>query len=71
VLAVCGTQDTAAGPYNAYRGETFVAVGIDSAVTVKRLDIGGVDELARRWAGNGALNELRFRLQQIALPEQP
>ena len=51
-----------AGPYGAYRGETFVAVGLGDALTVKRIDVGGVDELARRWSGNGALNELRLRL---------
>lgn len=61
-LAVCGTNDTAAGPYGAYRGETFVAVGLGDALTVKRIDVGGVDDLARRWSGNGALNELRLRL---------
>ncbi|MCB0198952.1 MAG: CinA family nicotinamide mononucleotide deamidase-related protein [Anaerolineae bacterium] len=61
-LAVCGTSDSAAGPYGAYRGETFVAVGLGDALTVKRIDVGGVDELARRWSGNGALNELRLRL---------
>lgn len=61
-LAVCGTSDSAAGPYGAYRGETFVAVGLADALTVKRIDVGGVDELARRWSGNGALNELRLRL---------
>ena len=61
-LAVCGTSDSAAGPYGAYRGETFVAVALGDALTVKRIDVGGVDELARRWSGNGALNELRLRL---------
>ena len=65
-LAVCGTSDSAAGPYGAYRGETFVGVGLGEALTVKRIDVGGVDELARRWSGNGALNELRLRLVAAA-----
>lgn len=65
-LAVCGTNDTAAGPYGAYRGETYVAVILDDVLTVQRVDVGGVDELARRWSGNGALNELRLRLMAAA-----
>ncbi|MEZ4767063.1 MAG: CinA family nicotinamide mononucleotide deamidase-related protein [Caldilineales bacterium] len=69
-LAVCGTSDSAAGPYGAYRGETFVAVGLGDALTVKRIDVGGVDELARRWSGNGALNELRLRLMTAGGPAQ-
>ncbi len=64
-LAACGTSDSAAGPYGAYRGETFVAVALGDALTVKRIDVGGVDELARRWSGNGALNELRLRLTSV------
>lgn len=58
-LAVCGVADPAAGPYGAYRGESFVAVATPTAVASTRLDVGGVDELARRWVGNGALNFLR------------
>jgi nicotinamide-nucleotide amidase len=58
-LAVCGVMDPAAGPYGAYRGETYVALATASAVTSTRLDVGGVDELARRWVGNGALNFVR------------
>lgn len=58
-LAVCGVMDPAAGPYGAYRGETFVAVAGPDGVASARLDVGGVDELARRWVSNGALNFLR------------
>jgi nicotinamide-nucleotide amidase len=58
-LAVCGVVDPAAGPYGAYRGETFVALAGPDGVVSTRLDVGGVDELARRWVGNGALNFLR------------
>ena len=58
-LAVCGVMDPAAGPYGAYRGETFVAVAGPAGVETTRLDVGGTDELARRWVGNGALNFLR------------
>jgi nicotinamide mononucleotide (NMN) deamidase PncC len=59
-LAVCGATDPAAGPYGAYRGETYVALAnTEGAVVASRLDVGGVDELARRWVGNGALDFLR------------
>lgn len=61
-LAICGVADPAAGPYGAYRGESFVAVATPAAVASTRLDVGGVDELARRWVGNGALNFLRHWL---------
>lgn len=58
-LAVCGKPDPAAGLYGDYRGETFVAIAASTASAQTRLDLGGVDELARRWVGNGALNYLR------------
>jgi nicotinamide-nucleotide amidase len=58
-LAVCGVTDPAAGPYGAYRGETFVALAGPDGVASTRLDVGGADELARRWVSNGALNFLR------------
>ncbi len=58
-LAVCGVMDPGAGPYGAFRGETYVAIATPAAVVSTRLDVGGVDELARRWVGNGALNFLR------------
>ncbi len=58
-VAICGAMDPAAGPYGAYRGETYVALATDNSVVFTRLDVGGVDELARRWVGNGALNFLR------------
>lgn len=58
-MAVCGTSDPAAGPYGAFRGETYVALATAAGVDSIRLDIGGADELARRWVGNGALNFLR------------
>lgn len=70
-LAVCGVSDAAAGPYGAYRGETFVAIALGMAVTVRRIDVGGSDELARRWSGNGALNELRLRLLASAKADTP
>ena len=58
-LAVCGEMDPAAGPYGSYRGESYVAVARAGAVASARVEVGGVDELARRWVGNGALNFLR------------
>lgn len=58
-LAVCGVSDPSAGPYGAYRGETYVALATANMVSSTGLDVGGVDELARRWVGNGALNFLR------------
>ena len=39
--------------------DVIVAVATPTAVASTRLDVGGVDELARRWVGNGALNFLR------------
>jgi nicotinamide-nucleotide amidase len=61
-LAVCGVTDPAAGPYGAFRGETYVALATANTVASTRLDVGGVDELARRWVGNGALNFVRHWL---------
>ncbi len=61
-LAACGTLDPAAGPYGSYRGETFVALATADGVQVTRFDVGGIDELARRWSGNAALNLLRLHL---------
>jgi nicotinamide-nucleotide amidase len=61
-LAICGVVDPAAGPYGARRGESYVAIASAAGVTSTRLDVGGVDELARRWVGNGALNFLRHWL---------
>jgi nicotinamide-nucleotide amidase len=58
-LAVCGVMDPAAGPYGAFRGETYVALATANTVASTRLDVGGVDDLARRWVGNGALNFVR------------
>ncbi len=58
-LAVCGVADPAAGLYGAYRGQTYVALAAEGEVVSTRLDVGGVDELARRWVGNGALNFVR------------
>jgi len=70
-LAVCGVTDPAAGPYGAYRGETYVALATGSGVASTRLDVGGVDELARRWVGNGALNFVRQWLTSQKAGEQP
>jgi nicotinamide-nucleotide amidase len=61
-LALCGTLDPAAGPYGAYRGETFVGLAIGDRVASTRVDTGGTDELARRWIANGALNWIRMWL---------
>jgi len=61
-LALCGTIDLAAGPYGAYRGETFVGLAIGDSALSTRIDTGGTDELARRWVGNSALNWLRLWL---------
>lgn len=61
-LALCGTADPAAGPYGAYRGETFAALALGDQVFETRIDTGGTDELARRWIGNGALNWVRMWL---------
>jgi len=58
-LAVCGETDPAVGPYGVRRGETFVAVAAAGEVQSQRLDVGGVDNMAQAWAGNGALNFLR------------
>ena len=52
-LALCGTIDPAAGPYGAYRGETFVGLATGENTLSMRIDTGGTDELARRWVGNG------------------
>lgn len=62
-LAVCGDTDPAVGPYGVRRGETFAAVATAGAVQSYRLDVGGVDEIAQAWVGNGALNSLRRWLQ--------
>jgi nicotinamide-nucleotide amidase len=64
-LAVSGDMDPAAGPYGSHRGESYVAVARAGAVASTRVDVGGVDELARRWAGNGALNFLRRWLASV------
>ena len=61
-FALCGTMDPAAGPYGAYRGETFVGLATGDNALSMRIDTGGTDELARRWVGNGALNWLRLWL---------
>ena len=61
-FALCGTIDPAAGPYGAYRGETFVGLATGDNAFSTRIDTGGTDELARRWVGNGALNWLRLWL---------
>ena len=61
-FALCGTMDPAAGPYGAYRGETFVGLATGDNTLSMRIDTGGTDELARRWVGNGALNWLRLWL---------
>jgi nicotinamide-nucleotide amidase len=61
-LAICGVMDPGAGPYGATRGESYVAIASAAGVASTRLDVGGVDELARRWVGNGALNSLRHWL---------
>lgn len=70
-LSICGVTDPAAGPYGVYRGETYVALATDSGVASTRLDVGGVDELARRWVGNGALNFVRQWLASRDAGEQP
>lgn len=61
-LAICGDMDSAVGPYGITRGQSFVALAMDGAVSSLRLDTGGVDEIAQSWVGNGALNFLRLRL---------
>jgi nicotinamide-nucleotide amidase len=58
-FSLSGTQDPAAGPYGAYRGETFLALASAAGIEHHRIDVGGTGELARRWAGNAALNWLR------------
>jgi nicotinamide-nucleotide amidase len=62
VLVIAGMLDHAAGPYGAYRGETYLALAARDEVASHRLGVGGVEELARRWIGNGALNWLRLWL---------
>ncbi|MEA3338073.1 MAG: CinA family nicotinamide mononucleotide deamidase-related protein [Chloroflexota bacterium] len=64
VMVVSGDMDPAAGPYGAYRGQTFLALANGESVDLKRLDVGGTGEIARRWIGNGALNWLRMWLAQ-------
>lgn len=63
-VSVCGDTDPATGPYGAKRGQTYVALATAAALTSARLDVGGTDELARRWVGNGVLNFLRQWLAQ-------
>lgn len=63
-VAICGDMDPATGPYGARRGQTFVALATAGATASTRLDVGGVDELARRWVGNGVLNFMRQWLAQ-------
>jgi nicotinamide-nucleotide amidase len=65
-MAVCGDMEPSVGPYGARRGETYVALAAEGVAVSTRLDVGGVDELARRWVGNGALNFLRQWLAQRA-----
>jgi nicotinamide-nucleotide amidase len=62
VVAACGTSDPAAGPYGAYRGKTYMSLRAGDEFSRHRVDVGGVDELARRWAGNAVLNWLRLWL---------
>lgn len=63
-MAVCGDMEPSVGPYGTKRGETYVALATEGVIASTRLDVGGVDELARRWVGNGALNFLRQWLAQ-------
>lgn len=62
-LAIFGTLDPAAGPYGAYRGETFMALASATGTWHQRIDFGGVEEVARRWVSNAALNWLRLWLE--------
>lgn len=64
VLAVCGTLDPAAGPYGSQRGETYMTIAGQGWQDQQRIDVGGTDELARRWVGNAVMNRLRLCLQQ-------
>jgi nicotinamide-nucleotide amidase len=61
-VAVCGTTDPAAGPYGAYRGKTYMSLRTGGELSRHQVGVGGTDELARRWAGNGVLNWLRLWL---------
>jgi nicotinamide-nucleotide amidase len=61
-MAICGTLDPAAGPYGAYRGETYMALATASRAAQQRVDFGGAGELARGWVSNAALNWLRLWL---------
>ena len=61
-MVIAGSLDQAAGPYGAYRGETYLALATLDTMASNRLGVGGVEELARRWIGNGALNWLRLWL---------
>lgn len=63
-LSVCGTMDSAAGPYGAYRGETFMALATPGGLIRQRFDFGGMGEVAQRWVSNAALNWLRLWLEQ-------
>lgn len=62
-LAVCGTLDPIAGPYGAYRGETFMTLAWADGSQRQRVDFGGTGEVAQRWGSNAVLNWLRLWLQ--------
>jgi nicotinamide-nucleotide amidase len=62
VLTVCGVLDPDAGPYGTYRGETYITIAGEGWQEQQRIDVGGTDELARRWVGNAVLNRLRLQL---------
>lgn len=60
VLVAIGTADPKAGPYGAYRGETYIAIAGEGWLERAQVDVGGSDELARRWVGNAVINRLRL-----------
>ncbi len=70
-LAVCGDMEPDTGPYGARRGQTYVALAAAGVTASTRLDVGGVDELARRWVASGVLNFLRKWLAQQAAKDGP
>lgn len=72
-LAVCGSMDAAAGPYGAYRGETYLALsrsapanqgGSHQCCRRQRVGVGGTEEVAQQWTSNAALNAVRLWLEE-------
>lgn len=58
-LALVGDMDPEVGPYSKRTGDTYIGLGSRDQTTSRHLRVGGVSEVARAWATNGALDMMR------------